>query len=376
MEEVEGFVRTGVVFGNHLVSWGVALGAFLLVFLIGVQVRQILVRRLERRHDAPSRLMRAVAHALTRGTKRFFIFALAVGFAKQFLSLSIQADRFLDAFVLIALLVQIGLWASALVSLWIDNYLHNRDRPDPARSSAAQIIRITALFIVWSAVLLVGFSNFGVDITGLVAGLGVGGIAIAFALQSVLKDLFASLAIVLDKPFIVGDFIIFDEHLGTVERIGLKTTRLRSLSGEEISVANDALLNTRLRNFKRMEERRVVFNITCHHGVPLETLTAFPEHVRKTIEGLEGTRFDRSHLAEFSELGPRFESVYYVLSPDYNIYMDLHQQILLSIAAWFEEQGLEFAHPSRRLLFASGEGDGRVVPFASPLAQEPQRASR
>jgi small-conductance mechanosensitive channel len=260
-------------------------------------------------------------------------------------------DRIVCGIVLIATLIQVGIWAGKVATALIERQLRVSHERDPASAGAAQIIRVSCLGVVWSAILLMGLSNFGIDITGLVAGLGVGGIAVAFALQSVLKDLFASLAIILDKPFVVGDFIIFDDQLGTVERIGLKTTRVRSLSGEQISVSNDALLATRLRNFKRMQERRVVFSLVTHFGAPTDTLEEFPRYMRSTIEGIGCTRFDRSHFAEITDMGPRFETVYYVLSPDYNIYMDIHQCILISAARWFEQNGLQFAHPTRRLLF-------------------------
>lgn len=350
LQEINEFVRTGVVLGNHLIAWALAFAVFIAVFILAVKARRIVTERLTRNPAGRSQQLLRVIGALLQTTRRFFILAVALGLARQFLVLPPQADRLVSGIVLVAVLAQVGLWGGALASLWVDSYLDDQRRYDPARTSAAQIIRISALTVVWSAVLLVGLSNFGIDITGLVAGLGVGGIAVAFALQSVLKDLFASLAIILDKPFVIGDFIIFDDQLGTVERIGLKTTRVRSLSGEQISVSNDALLNTRLRNFRRMEERRVVFDITAHYGAPIATLERFPAYMKTVIADIDGTRFDRSHLAAFTELGHRFETVYYVLSPDYNVYMDIHQRILLAAANWFEDNELQFAHPSRRLL--------------------------
>lgn len=353
MQDFDEFIRTGVVLGNHLIAWALALVVFVGAFALAVKARTIVTDRLTRNPAGRSLQVLRVIGVLLRTTRRFFIFAVALGLARQMLVLPSQAERLVSGVVMLAVLAQAGLWGGGLATLWVDSYLDDQRRTDPARASAAQIIRIAALTVVWSAVLLVGLSNFGIDITGLVAGLGVGGIAVAFALQSVLKDLFASLAIILDKPFVVGDFIIFDDQLGTVERIGLKTTRVRSLSGEQISVSNDALLNTRLRNFKRMEERRVVFDITLHFGAPIKTVEQFPAFLKATIDAIDGTRFDRAHLAAFTELGHRFEGVYYVLSPNYNIYMDIHQRILLAAAHWLENNGLAFAHPSRRLLIDS-----------------------
>ncbi|WP_116653024.1 mechanosensitive ion channel family protein [Pelagibacterium sediminicola] len=353
MEEFEQFTRTGEVLGNHIIVWGLALLIFLAVVILAPWVRGLLVSFLARKGEERGErfnMVKRLAHALIGGTRRFFIAAVALYFAAQVLVLPVPVSRLIAAIFLVASMMQLGLWASTLVGAWIDKGLLDETRPDPAKRSAAQLIRIMALAIVWTAILLLILSNFGVDITALIAGLGVGGIAVAFALQSVLKDLFASLSIILDKPFVVGDFIIFDEHMGTVEMIGLRTTRVRSLSGEQISVSNDALLSTRLRNFKRMSERRVAFGFHAQYGAPIDTLQAFPPYLKTIIESMGSVRFDRAHLAEFNELGARFEAVYYVLSPDYNVYMDIHQQILVAAARWFEENGLHFAQPSRRLL--------------------------
>lgn len=353
MEEFETFTRTGEVLGNHIIVWGLALVIFLAVVILAPWVRGLIVNFLARKSEERGERFNTVkrlAHALIGGTRRFFIAAVALYFASQILVLPLPVTRLIAGIFLVTSMVQLGLWASTLVGAWIENSLLDNRKPDPAKRSAAQLIRIIGLTIVWSAILLLILSNFGIDITALIAGLGVGGIAVAFALQSVLKDLFASLSIILDKPFVVGDFIIFDEHLGTVEMIGLRTTRVRSLSGEQISVSNDALLSTRLRNFKRMSERRVVFELHAQYGAPIDTLQAFPSYLKTIIERTERVRFDRSHLAEFNDLGARFETVYYVLSPDYNVYMDIHQEILVASARWFEENGLSFAQPSRRLV--------------------------
>lgn len=353
MEEFETFTRTGEVLGNHIIAWGLAILIFLAVFILAPWLRGVLVSYLATRTeggDERAHALRRTAHSLIGNTRKFFIAAVGLYLAAQVLVLHAPVARLVNAIFLIATMVQVGMWASTLVSAWIENSLLDHRKPDPAKRSAAQLIRIIGLTIVWSAILLLILSNFGVDITALIAGLGVGGIAVAFALQSVLKDLFASLSIILDKPFVVGDFIIFDDHLGTVEMIGLRTTRVRSLSGEQISVSNDALLNTRLRNFKRMSERRVLFDLHAQYGPSIDTLQAFPAYLKTIIESMERVRFDRSHLAAFNELGARFETVYYVISPDYNVYMDIHQEILVAAARWFEENGLTFAHPTRRLV--------------------------
>jgi small-conductance mechanosensitive channel len=201
-------------------------------------------------------------------------------------------------------------------------------------------------------VLLLALDNLGVDITALVAGLGVGGIAVALAVQNVLGDLFASLSITLDRPFVLGDFIIVGDYLGNVERIGVKSTRLRSLGGEQIIVSNADLLNSRVRNYGRMDERRVLFTLGVTYETPRKKLERIPAMVREIIEHQQHARFDRCHFAKYGDFALGFEAVYYVLSPDYNLYMDIQQAINFAIHAAFEDAQIEFAYPTQKLWMA------------------------
>jgi small-conductance mechanosensitive channel len=190
----------------------------------------------------------------------------------------------------------------------------------------------------------------------LVAGLGIGGIAVALALQNVLGDLFASLSIILDKPFVLGDFIIVGDLLGVVEKIGLKTTRVRSLSGEQLIFANSDLLSSRIRNFKRMQERRIAFGFGVLYQTKPEQLEAIPGMVKGIIEGQENARFDRAHFKGFGESAYDFEVVYFLNTPDYVAYMDCQQAINLGICRGLAERGVEFAYPTRTI-YLHGAGD-------------------
>ena len=212
--------------------------------------------------------------------------------------------------------------------------------------------------MLWILLFLVALDNFGADVTTLIAGLGVGGIAIALAVQNILGDLFASFSIVLDKPFIIGDFIIVGDHLGTVEYIGLKTTRLRSLSGEQLIFSNTDLLGSRIRNYKRMYERRVVFSVAVVYQTPEEKLAAIPEMIREIVEAQAQIRFDRAHFKDFGAYALNFEVVYWILSPDYNLYMDIQQTINLAIFRQFNETGIAFAYPSQTLFLDRTEKGG------------------
>jgi small-conductance mechanosensitive channel len=190
---------------------------------------------------------------------------------------------------------------------------------------------------------------FDVQITPLLASLGIGGLAVALALQNVLSDLFASLSIVLDKPFVIDDFIAVDDLQGTVEHVGLKTTRLRSLSGEQLVFSNSDLLSSRVRNYKRMLERRATFTIGVIYGTPVEALREIPKLIRAAVESQPNTRMDRTHFQKFGDSSLDFETVYFMLVPDYAVFMDVQQEINLYLYEAFQERGLEFAFPTRTL---------------------------
>jgi small-conductance mechanosensitive channel len=251
--------------------------------------------------------------------------------------------------VVFGVLIQVAIWASAVADHFIGRYRKRVQADDPGVATAMGAVRFLVRVGVWVAVLLIALDTLGVDITTLIAGLGIGGIAIALALQNLLGDLFASVSIVLDKPFVVGDFIDLDTHMGVVENVGLKTTRVRSLSGEELVIANSDLLATRIRNYKRMSERRIVFEIGVVYGTPSEKLRRIPELAREAIESCPNTRFDRSHFKSFGDSALVFETVYYMTVPDYNSYMDTQQTINLELYHRFEDEGLEFAYPTQTL---------------------------
>jgi small-conductance mechanosensitive channel len=215
--------------------------------------------------------------------------------------------------------------------------------------------------IIWVIVLLVVIDNVGVDVTTLVASLGVGGIAIALAVQSILGDIFASLSIIFDKPFLVGDFVRVGDYTGSVENIGIKTTRLRSLSGEQLVISNSDMLGSRIQNYGRMYERRATFTLGVTYDTPREKLAKIPEMVREAIEAEEGVRFDRAHFKEFGAYSLNIDAVYYVLSPDYAQYMDIQQRINLDLHRRFEEEGIEFAYPTQVVHIDPAQGGSEAL---------------
>lgn len=210
-------------------------------------------------------------------------------------------------------------------------------------------LRSVAIVVVWLIGLLFLLDNLGFNVSAVVAGLGIGGIAVALAAQELLGDLFAYFVILFDRPFELGDFLIFGDILGSVEHIGVKTTRLRSLSGEQIIVSNGDLTNSRVRNYKRMEERRVVFRVGVVYSTAIEKLETIPTMIREIVESEELARFDRAHFAAYGDWSLSFEVVFYVLSPDYAVYMDIQERINLGIYRRFQEQEIEFAFPTRTI---------------------------
>jgi small-conductance mechanosensitive channel len=250
---------------------------------------------------------------------------------------------------------QAGLWASTAAVAWLDHRRRATLEEDKAVAGSIGIIRFVARVLIWGMVLLLTLENLGVDITALVAGLGIGGVAVALALQNVLGDLLASLSITLDQPFVLGDFLIVGEHMGSVENIGIKSTRLRSLTGEQIVMSNADLLSSRVRNYGRMYERRIVFSLGVTYETSREKLRRIPALLREIIEAQEGVRFDRAHFAKYGDFSLDFEIVYHVLSPDYGRYMDVQQAINFRIHEAFEELGVQFAYPTQTLWVAGNE---------------------
>jgi len=287
--------------------------------------------------------------ALAR-TTRLFVLVVAVRAGATLLSLPAQAESLLKDVAEIVLLFQIGVWATALVTGGIEHYANVKHKDDRGARTTLGAVSFALKLVLWSVVLLMALENFGVNITTFITGLGVGGVAVALAVQNILGDLFASLSIVLDKPFVIGDFLIVGEFQGSVEHVGLKTTRLRSLGGEQLIFSNGELTKSRMRNYGRMAERRVVFKIGVTYDTPREKLAQIPGWIKQIVAEQPQTRVDRSHFAAYGDFALTFETVYYVLSPDYNTYMDIQQTINLKIHERFEKEGIEFAFPTQTLI--------------------------
>jgi len=210
---------------------------------------------------------------------------------------------------------------------------------------------------IWTIAVIVLLDNFGIEVSALVAGLGIGGIAIALAAQNILGDLFSYFIIYFDKPFEIGDFLIIDDYLGSIENIGIKTTRIRSLGGEELIFSNTDLVNSRIRNYKRMRKRRVLFRFGVIYQTSLEQLKEIPSIITEIVKQISGATLDRAHFSSYGDFSLDFEVVYYVNGRDYNKYMDIQQEINFKIKEEFEKRGIEFAYPTQTL-FLEKENTG------------------
>ncbi len=335
-------------YGNPVIAWLVAAVAFVvLLFLLRLFVGVIRRRASTLAEQHNYYLAHAVAD-IAAAVKPWFRLIVSLYLGIWFcLALSHEAANFLQWVMVTALLLQFAFWADVLIALFLKRYVQQRMETDAAAVTTMSALGFFGRLAAWVLALLLVLQNAGVEVSALVAGLGIGGVAVALAAQSVLGDLFAALSIVLDKPFILGDFIAVNEFLGTVEHIGLKTTRLRSLTGEQLIFANSDLLHGRIRNYKRMYQRRVEFTFRVEYGTPPDKLAAMPDIIREAITSQDRTRFDRAHFKSFGEFALVFESVYYVLTPDYNIYMDIQHAINLTLMRRFAEAGIRFAVPTQ-----------------------------
>jgi small-conductance mechanosensitive channel len=351
---------TEISYGDLLES-AIILLLFCLAIGVGrIVVSKILAPRLEKRNQIHPTLANEQILLALRTTKSTPFFLLAILMAAAAIPLPGWIRYVFRIAVVAAFTYQFLVWGEALLSNWIAYTRKRRIEADPSSVTALGTLSFFGRIGLWSMVLLLAIYMLGLSgyLTPILAGVGIGGIAIAFALQNILSDIFCSIAILLDKPFVVGDFIIAGEQMGVVESIGIKTTRVRSLSGEQIIFPNADLIGSRIRNFKRMFERRVLFAIGVTYDTPPEKLKLIPGIIRDAITREDKTRFDRAHFARFGASSLDFESVYYVQDPSYNVYMDIHQSINLTLIERFAAEGVEFAFPTQTLHVFSEESEG------------------
>lgn len=333
--------------GNSLLRWLIALGVLLGVAILARVIKGLITRRLQRVAAHTSTTADDAWLRVLERTAWYAYFALGLAVARPIVDLSKGIDKILTGATFILLGIQIAIWCETILSVALQRWAIRHH--DSRTGTAAEASRFLGRLVIWSVLTLVVLSNLGIEITTIVAGLGVGGVAAALAVQSILSDLFAGLSMYFDRPFDLGDFIIVGDVLGVVRKIGLRTTRIDSLGGEKIIYPNGELTKNFIRNYARMEERRVTFTFRIEYNVETHVLDQARDIARQAVEHQSEVRFDRAHLKEFGDYSLDYEVVYYVLSADYNVYMDKQHAINSEIYRRFAEEGIPFAVPVRTI---------------------------
>jgi len=331
----------GEFLGNTYYQYFSALALFLLIFL-GIRIfRRVILVRLKKLanktvNDFDDRLLKGV-----ECISQFFTLFLALYLMMKTLNIGGGTEKILDAMFIILLVYEAIKLAQVLAEYTLEKTTKNGDE------TVTHGLRMMLTIILWSVGILLVLSNLGVNISALAASLGIGGVAVALALQNILGDLFSSFSIYFDKPFQIGDYIIIGEDKGTVQKIGLKTTRIRTLQGEELIVSNKELTSSRVQNFKRMQRRRISFSLGIEYGTTMQQLKKIPKIIEDIIKKQEDAEFDRCHFAEFGDFSLNFNIVYYINTSNYKKYMDIQQNINLDIKDSFEKEGIEMAFPTQ-----------------------------
>jgi small-conductance mechanosensitive channel len=292
---------------------------------------------------------------LLENTKFLFVALLALYAGALSLTLPSEVDDLLSTILVLGVLVQGAFWANGIINYFLGSWARQKFEADPTIATALGSVGFLIRFGVWATFVLLALDNLNIDIGPLIASLGIGGVALALALQGVLGDLFASLTIVFDRPFAVGDYIQVGDMAGTVQHVGLKSTRVLAPSGEQLVFSNSDLLSSRIQNFRLRQERRCAFTLGVTYDTPREKLERIPALIQEIIESRENTRFDRCFFMAFGDSALDFDTVYHVLVPDFQTYGEVHHSINLEIFKRFAEEGIEFAYPSQTL-YVEGVG--------------------
>jgi small-conductance mechanosensitive channel len=342
MEHAKQWLEGRSVLGVSVMQWALFLAVTIGILVVLRIVFGVARARLIRRSAGDGRVFDAYLVRLFDHTSPLTLVAVSVLSALSIEAVSPRGavERTLRTLALLAVILQVGRWGNRLIDSALDQGFRFARFSESAARTAFGVVRFFAMAALWTSVAILALSTLNVAVAPLVAGLGVGGLAVGFALQRVLGDILCSVAIVLDRPFEVGDLIQTGEFTGTVETIGVKSTRVRSLGGEQIVFPNSDLIQCRIRNYRRMAERRVVFRFAVASSTPVATLDRIPGLVRGIIEGLETTRFDRAHLADLGASSVTFEVVYFVLGPDLDRAMDVQQRFILELLRMLEGLGL------------------------------------
>lgn len=340
-----------IVFGNTILNWIAALVAAYLAVLALQLIRRTLSHWLAKRYAETRNLFDDFLYKASQRTWTYLGLAAAIFITTLLLKIGPSFAPTARAIGFFFGLVQVALWGTDLINLYVSHRIEEEIQEDPSVATAMNAAGIIGKVLLWSVLLLTALDNVpNVEINTLIASLGVGSIAVALAVQNILGDLFAALSIAFDKPFEIGDFISSGDYSGSVEHIGIKSTRLRSLTGEQLVLANSDLLNSRIRNYKRMKRRRAVFTVGVATDTPYEKLTQIPDILREIVTAQPKVTFDRAHFTTYGDYTLDFEIVYFLPVPDFTLFMDTQQAINLEIYRRFEEEGIELPYPTQAVV--------------------------
>jgi small-conductance mechanosensitive channel len=344
-------------FGNTVLNYIIALGIFIVGIIVIKIFKTIVLNRLKKWSESTET---QIDDFLVRGIQRTVVPLLYLGafyLAIEYLKIDPDTMGIINKIAVIIFTFFLLRAISSVIRFSLSAYVRKKGGEESREKELRGISTIIGL-VIWTVGLVFLLDNLGFRVSAVITGLGIGGIAVALAAQAILGDLFAYFVIFFDRPFEIGDFIIVGDKLGSVEYIGLKTTRVRSLSGEQLVFSNKDLTDSRIHNYKKMERRRVLFQLGVIYQTTLEQVKEIPGIVRQIIEKQEDTAFDRGHFAKYGDFSLNFEFVYYVIGADYNKYMDIQQAINLEIYKAFEEKGIEFAYPTQTLFMSMLNGNG------------------
>ncbi len=336
-----------IYWNNTVKDYLIFVSTLILSLIVILIIKKIIVTKLMKKAEkTATKLDDAFVRMISRYVLPLMLLA-AVFFSTKLLTFPAEFDRGIYIVTLALVMILIAMGLSRFFIFLFNKYWEKKSGKE--NDSSVKWIGVIINIVVWIIAFLLFLDNLDIKITALMAGLGVGGIAVAFAANAILQDLFSFVTIFFDRPFEVGDFINVGDMSGSIEHIGIKTTRVRSLSGEQLVFSNTDLTNSRIRNYKRMETRRVAYTIGVTYGTSGENLKLIPGMVKEIIDSVENTNFDRTHLKLFGDFAILFEVVYYVLSQDYALYMDVNQEINLAIKSAFDANGIEFAFPTQSI---------------------------
>ncbi|MEM9266368.1 MAG: mechanosensitive ion channel domain-containing protein [Cyanobacteria bacterium P01_F01_bin.13] len=334
--------------GNTIEAYGIALIHIAVGVAIAHLIKRLILRRLKRWTKRTTTTLDDKLVRLIERPSLWLLYLGSVYISLQDLTLSPPVAQLLTVggiiFATLLLLQLVG--SIAEYSLRIYGFIH-RAQPNMRQSLNALIPAVRV--ILWVIGIIFVLDNLGFDISAVVTGLGIGGVAIALASQGILQDLFSYFSILLDRPFEIGDFIVVGSLAGTVQQVGIKTTRLKSLDGEQLILANTDLTSSRIQNFQRMAQRRIAFNLGVAYETSMPQLEQIPDIIRRIVEEIPQVTFDRAHFTGFGDFSLNYEVVYLVETNDYVVYRDAQQQMNLAIKEQFDQAGIEFAYPTQVL---------------------------